>query len=205
PPRSRRSPHRPRHVHLRLGHAGRGVSVVSWRGHAAQYPILGKHHGRGARLRAARVLDHPVPRRLPGRDRPRRQSRRRRVAGPPQGEIPPATNLETSAVSFPPAEVTRLRSIFPTGVCDWSKPGVGQTDPISTWITYTGVGTYNRDNKLGARRGRLPSAERSVDAVDVVVDERTGCQVVLQPATSFANATPNCSAALPPIILAISS
>ena len=49
-------------------------------------------------------------------------------------------------MSFTPAEVTRLRSIFPTGVCDWSKPGVGQTDPISTWITYTGVGTYNRDN-----------------------------------------------------------
>ena len=57
-----------------------------------------------------------------------------------------AINLENYAVSFTPAEVTRLRSIFPTGVCDWSKPGVGQTDPLSTWITYTGVGTYNRDN-----------------------------------------------------------
>jgi hypothetical protein len=49
--------------------------------------------------------------------------------------------------AFTPAEMTRLRAIFPTGVCDWSKPGVAQTDPLSTWITYTGVGTYNRDNK----------------------------------------------------------
>jgi hypothetical protein len=49
--------------------------------------------------------------------------------------------------AFTPAEMTRLRAIFPTGVCDWSKPGVAQTDPISTWITYTGVGTYNRDKK----------------------------------------------------------
>ena len=49
-------------------------------------------------------------------------------------------------VSFTPAEVTRLRSIFPKGVCDWSKPGVGQTDPISTWITYTGVGKYQDDH-----------------------------------------------------------
>lgn len=50
-------------------------------------------------------------------------------------------------VEFTPAEMTKLKSIFPTGVCNWDKPGVNQVDPLSTWITYTGVGTYNRDNK----------------------------------------------------------
>ncbi len=43
------------------------------------------------------------------------------------------------------AELARLHQIFPEGVCDWSRPGVEQRDPLSPWITYTGVGTYKRD------------------------------------------------------------
>jgi hypothetical protein len=30
----------------------------------------------------------------------------------------------------------RLRAIFPAGVCDWSKPGVGQQPLASTWQSY---------------------------------------------------------------------
>ncbi|OLF14316.1 hypothetical protein BLA60_04055 [Actinophytocola xinjiangensis] len=36
-------------------------------------------------------------------------------------------------VDLTPAEWTRLRVIFPTGVCDWSKPGAGQQRPHGTW------------------------------------------------------------------------
>jgi hypothetical protein len=27
-------------------------------------------------------------------------------------------------------------TIFPNGVCDWSKPGVEQQPPLGTWVTY---------------------------------------------------------------------
>jgi hypothetical protein len=36
-----------------------------------------------------------------------------------------AIDLDDYAVSFTPADLERLRGIFPTGVCDWSKRGVG--------------------------------------------------------------------------------
>jgi hypothetical protein len=35
-------------------------------------------------------------------------------------------------VAMTPADLARLRAIFPTGVCDWSKPGVNQT-AVVTW------------------------------------------------------------------------
>ncbi|MER7249148.1 DUF6351 family protein [Kribbella sp. NPDC000426] len=34
---------------------------------------------------------------------------------------------------FTDAQWRRLRSIFPGGVCDWSKPGIGQQPPAGTW------------------------------------------------------------------------
>jgi len=36
-------------------------------------------------------------------------------------------------VTFSPAEMTRLKEIFPTGVCDWSRPGVEQQPMAGTW------------------------------------------------------------------------
>ena len=39
-------------------------------------------------------------------------------------------------VSFTAQEFARLRKIFPDGVCDWSKPGVGQVKPDGIWQTY---------------------------------------------------------------------
>ena len=38
-------------------------------------------------------------------------------------------------VSFTKAEWAQLKQAFPTGVCDWSKPAVGQ-QPAATWLTY---------------------------------------------------------------------
>ena len=38
-------------------------------------------------------------------------------------------------VTFTPAEMTRLKKIFASGVCDWSKPGVNQV-PVVTWASF---------------------------------------------------------------------
>jgi hypothetical protein len=37
------------------------------------------------------------------------------------------------------ADLRRLRAMFPTGVCDWSKPGVGQQKPLGVWQTFGGA------------------------------------------------------------------
>ncbi len=39
-------------------------------------------------------------------------------------------------VTFAPQQADRLRRIFPDGVCDWRKPGVGQVPLAATWIDY---------------------------------------------------------------------
>ena len=40
------------------------------------------------------------------------------------------------AVAFTPAQKTRLQAVFPGGVCDWSKPGVGQVALKGTYQKY---------------------------------------------------------------------
>ncbi len=40
------------------------------------------------------------------------------------------------AVSFSLEEMDRLRRIFPAGVCDWSRPGVGQVNLKGTWQSF---------------------------------------------------------------------
>jgi len=39
-------------------------------------------------------------------------------------------------VTFSAAEWARLKSIFPQGVCDWSRPGVGQKRLKDTWLAF---------------------------------------------------------------------
>jgi len=46
-------------------------------------------------------------------------------------------------VAFTDAEWSRLQAIYPTGVCDWSKPGVGQEVAPRTWLAY-GPSPVNR-------------------------------------------------------------
>src|SRR5678816_3477934 len=40
-------------------------------------------------------------------------------------------NVADYKVAFSQAEITRLNTIFPNGVCDWSKPGVNQTGVVT--------------------------------------------------------------------------
>ncbi|MCZ2077854.1 MAG: DUF6351 family protein [Bryobacterales bacterium] len=40
------------------------------------------------------------------------------------------------SVAFTEMEQERLRSVFPDGVCDWSKPGMEQQKPLGTWLRY---------------------------------------------------------------------
>jgi len=40
------------------------------------------------------------------------------------------------AVTFTPAELARLNTTFPQGVCDWTKPGVGQQPIADSWMRY---------------------------------------------------------------------
>jgi hypothetical protein len=39
-------------------------------------------------------------------------------------------------VTFTPSQQARLQAVFPTGVCDWSKPGVDERPPLGTWLDY---------------------------------------------------------------------
>jgi hypothetical protein len=36
-------------------------------------------------------------------------------------------------VRFTAAETAQLKALFPQGVCDYSRPGVGQQPPDGTW------------------------------------------------------------------------
>jgi hypothetical protein len=68
------------------------------------------------------------------------------VAGGPQTENIlkcqlKAINLaDYTGVTFTPTQQTRLAAVFPGGVCDWSKPGVGQQDPTSPLTFVAGPG-----------------------------------------------------------------
>jgi len=66
----------------------------------------------------------------------------RQVAGGPLAEnilkcqLKPLSPVDYPSVTFTPAQWTRLQAAFPDGVCDWSKPGVGQ-QPAQSPLTYT--------------------------------------------------------------------
>jgi hypothetical protein len=46
-------------------------------------------------------------------------------------------------VTFTDREWAMLERLFPDGVCDWSKPGVGQDVTPRTWLSY-GPSPVNR-------------------------------------------------------------
>ena len=52
-------------------------------------------------------------------------------------QLKPVTTSDYS-VAFTPAELVRLNMIFPQGVCDWTKPGIGQQPIADTWLRYFG-------------------------------------------------------------------
>ncbi|MGN6867573.1 MAG: DUF6351 family protein [Solirubrobacteraceae bacterium] len=45
-------------------------------------------------------------------------------------------NFRDYPVTFTPAEQAELRQAFPTGVCDYNRPGVGVRPPIASWLSY---------------------------------------------------------------------
>ena len=45
-------------------------------------------------------------------------------------------DLADYGVAFTPAQQARLQAAFPTGVCDWSKPGVDEREPLGAWLDY---------------------------------------------------------------------
>jgi hypothetical protein len=67
----------------------------------------------------------------------------RTAAGSPQRadiikcQLTPVTDAKFD-VAFSDAQRARLARIFRAGVCDWSKPGVGQQPPVGVWRTYGG-------------------------------------------------------------------
>jgi hypothetical protein len=65
----------------------------------------------------------------------------RMVAGEPftgdvfKCQLKPLNRSEYESVPFTDDQWAQLQQIFPDGVCDWSKPGVGQ-QPTIPWMTY---------------------------------------------------------------------
>ena len=47
-------------------------------------------------------------------------------------QLKPASAADYKA-KFTDAQLARLTKVFSEGVCDWSKPGVGQQPPAGTW------------------------------------------------------------------------
>jgi hypothetical protein len=45
-------------------------------------------------------------------------------------------NFRDYPVTFTAAEKAQLRQAFPTGVCDYNRPGVGVRAPIGSWLSY---------------------------------------------------------------------
>lgn len=62
------------------------------------------------------------------------------AGGPRSGDILKCQLKPVAAADYPvafsAAEMTRLIAIFPGGVCDWSKPGVGQQAQQGTWLSF---------------------------------------------------------------------
>ena len=70
----------------------------------------------------------------------------RQVAAGPLAEnvlkcqLKPFAVADYTGVTFTPTQQTRLGAVFSTGVCDWSKPGVGQQDPTGPLTFSAGPG-----------------------------------------------------------------
>jgi hypothetical protein len=81
------------------------------------------------------------------------------VAGGPLAEnilkcqLKPLVFADYTGITFSTAQQTRLQAAFPAGVCDWSKPGVGQQDAVSPQTYQAGPG----GRPLGARPESVPS------------------------------------------------
>ena len=55
-------------------------------------------------------------------------------------QLKPLNPSDYAPVAFTAAQLARLNAAFPGGVCDWSKPGVGQQEAISPLTFAAGPG-----------------------------------------------------------------
>jgi hypothetical protein len=91
----------------------------------------------GRRLRGTDIYETPGPCRdeYPLHDDPRTAA-----GAPRRNDIGKCALKPVDAgeygVPFSAAQEERLRRIFPRGVCDWTKPGVGQVPLEGTWLRY---------------------------------------------------------------------
>ncbi len=53
------------------------------------------------------------------------------------------------SVSFSAQEMDRLRKIFASGVCDYTRPGIVQPKLLDTWLVYVGEGKYRKSTTQG--------------------------------------------------------
>jgi hypothetical protein len=66
----------------------------------------------------------------------------RLAAGAPLDEyilkcgLKPLSTNDYPGITFTSTEWAELRAAFPTGVCDYSKPGIGEQTPRGTWLHY---------------------------------------------------------------------
>ena len=51
-------------------------------------------------------------------------------------QLKPLVRTDYGSVTFTDAEWAQLQAVFPTGVCDYSKPGIGATVANRTWLHY---------------------------------------------------------------------
>ena len=102
-----------------------GLADACWSRDEVPVKIV-EAHDRGSGRCEALYLSSPSPREVAG--------------APPANDIVKCRlkpiDPHDYAVHFSPDEMHRLRGIFPDGVCDWSRPGVGQTDLKGTWLTF---------------------------------------------------------------------
>jgi hypothetical protein len=55
-------------------------------------------------------------------------------------QLKPLVAGDYTGITFSAGQLTRLNTVFPGGVCDWSKAGVGQVDPVSPQTYQAGPG-----------------------------------------------------------------
>jgi hypothetical protein len=68
------------------------------------------------------------------------------VAGGPRVEnilkctLKPLVFSDYTGITFTTAQQARLSAVFPAGVCDWTKPGIGQQPPVAPRTYVAGPG-----------------------------------------------------------------
>ncbi|MEA2683675.1 MAG: hypothetical protein QOK05_2003 [Chloroflexota bacterium] len=124
------------------------------------------------------------------------------VAGAPTAsnvlkcQLKPLDRADYPGVTFTDAQWSDLQTAFPSGVCDWTKPGVGQQPPIGDWLTFAGVvggtplgaaplsvpfGPSTAADQGIPNTGTAPPAPGAVPLLGVVVLLLVGFAIVARP------------------------